>query len=630
MSRAHAVLVAGLCIAMLPAQVQRERRLGLVRRADGSAWDGARVEFRSALPDPKTWPLDVDTVVATSDERGRFAVEILRGRSYVAWASASPRDTGPTTFSTVVEVDASPVIELRGLRDPIAATRLSFGELASKARVLRVLVPGAAWCEELAIVDGHTVVPALPSGEADIEIVDGAGHLLARGRLHLDGAEHVVESASSGMRRGRVIDSEEGEPVSGAAVGCVNLGRIVPVAFSGADGTVRLDLGCLGLRVDGFDRPQRAPDEGDWFTVLHPDHELGVLPFDEDDAVPRDDDRVSAECGLLPHGDARDLRLLFDGVPLRDGMFAGHGLAQSRIGDSGTIGMDFDLSIRLDADGVMSPHHVDRGEASRWRMSGHLFLSADAAAALPPAWASTLGEGQLLEFGQGGLLPDAAGGDGKPDEYDLARQFRLVEFEFLSAKHGGPVAGVTLFSGEQARLLQAPHRSDAGGVARTLVPMTTDDPVYALLCCEDGWFAVQIQRHRLPRRGTTAAHLRVQLQPVAIFDVEVRDVDGSGVDRALDVAIRSMKPMTTDAVPGDAIDDEGVFTTCSSEMVFTLLRSVNLHLVPARSHLRIPLPALQHALTISVHDLGADTAGGFEVDGAIEPKVYTGSVDLRR
>ncbi len=95
-SRAHAVLVAGLCIAMLPAQVQRERRLGLVRRADGSAWDGARVEFRSALPDPKTWPLDVDTVVATSDERGRFAVEILRGSPPAV--TSGPARSAPTTM----------------------------------------------------------------------------------------------------------------------------------------------------------------------------------------------------------------------------------------------------------------------------------------------------------------------------------------------------------------------------------------------------------------------------------------------------------------------------------------------------------------------------------------------------
>ncbi len=85
----------------------RERGFGMVRTAAGEPWPGAEVHL---LHRPHRDVLDesvADRIVTSSDERGRFRVELLPGARYVAWARAPQPDDDGRVRITRLATDAT-------------------------------------------------------------------------------------------------------------------------------------------------------------------------------------------------------------------------------------------------------------------------------------------------------------------------------------------------------------------------------------------------------------------------------------------------------------------------------------------------------------------------------------------
>ncbi len=110
--RSIPVLLAPLLAASVigqhaPEAPLREPGFGIVRTLDGSPWAGAEVHF---LHRPHADVFDesvADRLVATTDERGRFRVDLLGNASYGVWARAPEADATGRVRITGRVIDAT-------------------------------------------------------------------------------------------------------------------------------------------------------------------------------------------------------------------------------------------------------------------------------------------------------------------------------------------------------------------------------------------------------------------------------------------------------------------------------------------------------------------------------------------
>ena len=206
-------------VALVPqggAAAETATTVGSVVDAAGAPVAGAQVRFLSRQI-PRALVGEQDRRVVTTDDRGRFRVELLEGECYTAWASWSGQAT------TLVEgVQGGEFLELRGSRgtDPFVVRVEGLQAWPDSAQfTVRALVGG----ENVEFVacprDGEVfrAPPLPPIRLRAIEVLDGRGEVLAaRSAQDLDG-EFSIDIDEPLTFPVEVVDAQ-GAPLAGAEV----------------------------------------------------------------------------------------------------------------------------------------------------------------------------------------------------------------------------------------------------------------------------------------------------------------------------------------------------------------------------------------------------------------------------
>jgi len=216
-----ALLVTAALFAQAPAeapsQPARRAHLGRVLGPDGAPVAGASVTFLSGSDGLGS---DADVVRVAARDNGRFRAELLRGRSYRAYAVAPAGSLldGAPVVSALSELGV-PVTELRFAADEVRAPNRVFtlrelepwrelGEIRVQLWLNGCQLPLE---DEVVGPDGEVRLPPLPREELEAFVfVDGRLVRAERGgnRIRME-TPFVV--------RGRVVDAD-GAPVAGASI----------------------------------------------------------------------------------------------------------------------------------------------------------------------------------------------------------------------------------------------------------------------------------------------------------------------------------------------------------------------------------------------------------------------------
>jgi hypothetical protein len=263
-----AVLVGGLA-----AQERREPVRGSAVDAAGAPWSGATVRLLSRpIPGDERFGRS-DEVTVTSDAKGRFLVQLLPGRFYLAWAFEQLGDGRVRTSSPVEDVIAGRPLEL--VADaPRAPKNVRIEGLAAwqaLGKVVVVAMSATSPAEVIALdADGETLrLPPLPGHRARVQVTCGGLPLLAwpnpidlgkpePGTVRLRAPRRVLL---------RIVDADK-RPVVGAALGFASndflgeertLEHLVGVTDAAGNAVVTLPIGAQRFRWHNFNFCITAP-----------------------------------------------------------------------------------------------------------------------------------------------------------------------------------------------------------------------------------------------------------------------------------------------------------------------------------------------------------------------------------
>ena len=203
-----------------PDQAKDTTRLaarGRCLTSDGSPWVGARVvAFSRALGRLEYGALD--EVAGSSDERGRFRLELLPGRAYSVWAHGEDGRVSRLHEDFLaggrVRLVATAAARSR-------ACKLHFDDRAEWPRRLKFRL---AWLghnarsSELELEEQRLELPTLPRERIRLECLGEGGELLAW--REIDASERDRESLNWSFERGKVhellVQDSEGKAIAGA------------------------------------------------------------------------------------------------------------------------------------------------------------------------------------------------------------------------------------------------------------------------------------------------------------------------------------------------------------------------------------------------------------------------------
>ena len=157
-------------------QLARERAFGLVRNRDGKPWVGAQVHL---LHRAHPGVLDAsceDKVTATTDERGRFRVQLLPGMPYAVWARGAVED-GVYRCTPVLSNVVPGVPIVLDEAEPHYVRRVALELDASWKRPLSIVAScrvGATRLRKGVVRDelGFVTTPAWPAEYCVLELVE--------------------------------------------------------------------------------------------------------------------------------------------------------------------------------------------------------------------------------------------------------------------------------------------------------------------------------------------------------------------------------------------------------------------------------------------------------------------------
>ncbi len=222
-------LLVVLASATLSAQERREPVRGSAM-LDGKPWPGATVHLLSR-PLPQDERIGTaDEPAATTDEKGRFTVQLLTGRHYTAWAVEELADNRYRASFPVERVIAGRPLELIA-DEPRTRQELSFlglDEWRAKGRVMARLLSRTdqRFVFETELSGDTWLLPPMPGRSAGLEVLcDGLPFFQWPSTVDLTAKpDRPRKLPSPHAVRFRVVDAA-GQPVPAAALG---LGTIDP------------------------------------------------------------------------------------------------------------------------------------------------------------------------------------------------------------------------------------------------------------------------------------------------------------------------------------------------------------------------------------------------------------------
>jgi hypothetical protein len=156
---------------------------GVVRAVDGSIWPSAHVELISRPLGRVESAGDVDVLRVDSDARGRFSVDLLRGRTYTAWAHGDDGEVSTRVSSSDSTVRVGPLIRLREI-SPCARLDLQIRGIDKWKYKPPLRYRFAAMADNLILrtaevgKDGRVRVPVLPDGGCALQLFDADGYAI--------------------------------------------------------------------------------------------------------------------------------------------------------------------------------------------------------------------------------------------------------------------------------------------------------------------------------------------------------------------------------------------------------------------------------------------------------------------
>ncbi|MCC7063019.1 MAG: carboxypeptidase regulatory-like domain-containing protein [Planctomycetes bacterium] len=270
--RALPSLLVLFTLSIATAQEPREPLRGSVVLEDGKPWAGATVHLLSR-PMPNEDRIGTpDEVQGTADDKGRFLVQLLPGREYVAWAVEILDGDRFRASGARERVLAGRPLELVA-KAPRLRCRVPFGSLApwrARGRILAevhtMTTPSIVFAQELTA--DEWLLPPLPGDSAHLEVRCG-DQLLSQWAETIDLRSSPALLYSPQLPRDiriRVTD-ETGKVVAGAEIlgTALRSSREALLAITGDNGEAIITLPlsgpttrfawsnyALGVRAPGF------------------------------------------------------------------------------------------------------------------------------------------------------------------------------------------------------------------------------------------------------------------------------------------------------------------------------------------------------------------------------------------
>lgn len=487
------VLVAGSPLAAQPAE--RETVFGEVRTLDREPWGAATVVLRSR-PVPHLDLGELDTVVTTTDGRGRFRAHVLPWREYTVWCRSEPDASGAYRATDPAEhVTARSGVALREAKQARRAGRVLLDGLepwkhrAPFSYRLASAVEHEPEARGDVDADGCVRVPPMPGASARLEILGRGEFPICAVALSLDALpERASIPAPVRVRIEVTAGSEAAFP--GGTYHIAWRGRLPQVAVIDPSGKAEVEV---------------AAGAKSWEYVLVAHGLAPGLPG------PSPMGTAGPWVGQMVAGAKLRGRLLIArGIPaagfelwVRDGRYTIRP-------DTHAVGV-FDRVVTTDAEGrfAITASHC---------ASLCALIPAAALAKLPQAWRG------------GGVHPLAWLGefadDGDVDIGDLVLTESLwLAHVKLGTPDGAPVIGgcLTFESSTGGGIGRPVVRTDRRGEARLLLPK---NDLAVIAWHDDAWC---VQRARAHGGSGDVVDWRMQLAPPRFLDGTVRDVAGQVV-----------------------------------------------------------------------------------------------------
>ncbi|HEU4419925.1 MAG TPA: hypothetical protein VFT55_13415 [Planctomycetota bacterium] len=253
------VLAAIAFVSSPPAQTERENAFGTVRRADGSAWSGARVILRSR-PVALLELGSVDTIETVTDERGRFRAGLLPWRSYTAWACGDADANGRYAATNVAQgvVARAPVQLEEGKTARWSGTLALQGlerwkDLAPFRFLLASKVQHEPEQGGMVSEQGEIVIPKLPGDRARLELLGRGDVPIHAQDLELATLPRAVQVPEPGERQFAVV-GEDGNPIGGSRYVATWRGRAFEVGSLDGAGKGVLRMPATSSDADFYER----------------------------------------------------------------------------------------------------------------------------------------------------------------------------------------------------------------------------------------------------------------------------------------------------------------------------------------------------------------------------------------
>ncbi|MBI5850569.1 MAG: hypothetical protein HZB39_05945 [Planctomycetes bacterium] len=478
------------------------RRAGVARLADGKPWSRATVIAREReIP----YAAEVDEVRASTDDAGRFALDLLEGREYAVWCEAPAGDGRALVSSEVVLAPSLGRIDLTAEPGPRGAQRIKLEgfpqELLATARatlreslISRVTV--------VVVRDGALVLPPRPAGAATLDLIAADGRPLLFTELPDANGDHVLGASAPRSVRVRVAAIEGDRPFPASRLVCLRAGVMFDLAHTDDQGLAVLDLAFGFPSIDGVQPDWNGFPEN--LAAIVPGRQLGLVSCDEaplrDAAQLAADEDVHASC-RPPESQCRlrRVRLLAGGKPLRGVLASVVVTAWHESEADALVGVGSALAMRTDAEGTLDVAGLRDADDG-------VSLQVDQAlrAAVPAGWLD--GVAAWLP------LPLPAASDAEEVTIDVIRDLRRVEFSVLAAADRAPVEGATLMLGNpDGHDDGASLTTDRLGRVRTLLPRRLDAPLAAGVLDARGWRFVALDAGCLNGDDAKAAVIELPL-----------------------------------------------------------------------------------------------------------------------
>ena len=502
------------------------RAFGTARLSDGTPWQQATIVLLENTDLDRGWDIEsgeLDRRTATTDERGRFAFDVLAGRTYTGWASHGAGD-GKVLFSKIrTEIHPGGRIEFVADAEPRTSRRVQldtaqFGDAARLSLHIYGWQSGETTPLELG-ADGWVTFPPRAAETCFLTFRDADGTWIGGYHLAPDATPKTIHVPARATLRVRVVGSADKTPVKGARIAMVESGHRFELGVTDDAGEAVVTV---PVRATADDDP-REPQPGPILACVFADgYDIGALQIDPSGAaaqpnLAKDCDGI---CGLTSseHGETR-IALRNRGKPLVGVRALVDATASHQIDESSSMSMGMVLQQRSDAEGrITIPPQSGSGDLFAVRLRVDATLRAalgDEACARLPSWVP--------------LWMKRGDEPGKAIELDLATDLVAAELVLLAAADQAPARNVKVSLCAASGQTGTGMFTDHVGRIRVLLAKSGPTVVLSALGAE-GWCAVVLDPRGFATDPSRAAE-QVQMRRSITIDVHVGVPEGKKVDQ---------------------------------------------------------------------------------------------------